>query len=71
MLPRDFCYWLQGFFELSQSTEPLSGQQVQIIKNHLEMVFAHTIDPTFGDKNAQEMLNKIHNTKPGDIVARC
>lgn len=71
MLPRDFCYWLQGFFELSQSDGPLSGQQVAIIKSHLSMVFTNSIDLTFGDKDAQEMLNKLHNTKPGEIVARC
>lgn len=34
----EFCYWLQGFFELSGSTE-LTPTQVQIIRDHLALVF--------------------------------
>ncbi len=34
----EFCYWLQGFFELY---EPLSlnSEHCRLIKNHLDMVF--------------------------------
>lgn len=38
MNPRDFCYWLQGFFEISKSNQ-LSDTQVEEIKNHLQLVF--------------------------------
>lgn len=38
MEPRDFVYWLQGFFEISESTD-LTPKQVQIIKDHLALVF--------------------------------
>lgn len=38
MNPRDFCYWLQGFFEISKSNQ-LSDIQVEEIKNHLQLVF--------------------------------
>lgn len=34
----EFCYWLQGFFEL-QSPVTLSPEQVFIIKEHLNLVF--------------------------------
>jgi hypothetical protein len=33
-----FVYWLNGFFELSEAKE-LSEKQVQIIKDHLKLVF--------------------------------
>lgn len=37
MSPENFCFWLQGYFELGG--ENLSPQQVQIIKDHLALVF--------------------------------
>lgn len=62
----DFCYWLQGFFELasqSGSQEPitLSRQQVEVIRRHLNLVFAHDIDPKAGPPEYQAMLQQIHN----------
>ncbi len=46
MQSRDFCYWLQGFFELTDvKTLEASEKQTQMIKNHLNMVFAHEITP--------------------------
>lgn len=38
MNPRDFCYWLQGFFEIGGAGE-LSAEQVSVIKEHLQLVF--------------------------------
>lgn len=38
MTPENFCYWLQGFFEL-ENPAALSVQQVQQIKDHLQLVF--------------------------------
>lgn len=38
MTPENFVYWLQGFFELTESKN-LSESQVQVIKNHLALVF--------------------------------
>lgn len=63
MTSRDFCYWLQGFFELSPAVGELSQQQVEQIRNHLHMVFAHEIDPSFGDKLKQQLLSEIHDAK--------
>jgi len=70
MTSRDFCYWLQGFFEIEdESNQPekvsLNPKQVEMIKRHLSLVFKHEIDPSFG-KN-QKGLNAIHN-KP---LVRC
>jgi hypothetical protein len=38
MSPSDFAYWLTGYFEISDSNN-LSPQQVQIIRDHLALVF--------------------------------
>lgn len=37
----DFCYWLQGFFEISKDSElkNLDENQVKTIKDHLGLVF--------------------------------
>jgi hypothetical protein len=38
---RDFCFWLQGFFELSDHVDRITHEQARVIKRHLDMVFAH------------------------------
>jgi hypothetical protein len=70
MTSRDFCYWLQGFFELStasgENTMLLTEDRIELIKNHLAMVFVHEIDPSFGEDNTK--LNKIHHTGKSNII---
>lgn len=62
MTSRDFCYWLQGFFEIDNDPGLTLGvSQVQSIKKHLALVFAHEIDPSQGDEAHQAILNEIHN----------
>lgn len=71
MKSRDFCYWLQGYFEIIQGREgsanqrpdDLSGGQVKVIKDHLAMVFIHEIDPSFPPEQ-QEALDGAH--KPSE-----
>lgn len=65
MKARDFCYWLQGYFELS-TTVDIKPQQLTTIKNHLNMVFIHEIDPSFPD-NQQNQLNEAHS----GAIMRC
>jgi hypothetical protein len=38
MTPENFCYWLQGFVEIGEPVT-LSKQQLQILKDHLKLVF--------------------------------
>jgi hypothetical protein len=59
MTSRDFCYWLQGYFEINGVEEIKTGQ-AQIIQKHLSLVFIHEIDPSFGDDN--DHLNEVHNS---------
>ena len=67
----EFCYWLQGLFELGKPTE-LDAEQTRTIKAHLDMVFVHDIDKTYPE-GEQKKLNEIHSAvqKPGDFLARC
>ena len=59
MTSRDFAYWLQGYFELTESPT-LNEKQTQLVKAHLAMVFIHEIDPSFPE-DQQEPLNQAHN----------
>lgn len=64
MTSRDFCYWLQGYFEIAladgQHTVFLTPAQINTLKSHLAMVFRHEIDPSMGDQEHQTELNEIH-----------
>lgn len=63
MTSRDFCYWLQGFFEIAKPRD-LSAEDIDLIAKHLALVFKHEIDPSAGPKPHQDALNAIHgNTK--------
>lgn len=67
MTARDFCYWLQGYLEISgplPGESDLSKAQLEIVQRHLNLVFKHEIDPSFG--SFQDELNKIHTS--GDLV---
>jgi hypothetical protein len=68
MKSRDFCYWLQGFFEVQEAGRgerqlggrDLSNEQVLCIQRHLNMVFKHEIDPSNGTPEHNLDLSKIH-----------
>lgn len=69
MTSRDFCFWLQGFFEIAhcgpQPPEPYGGHvlnsaQVEIVKRHLALVFKHEIDPSMGPEPHQQALDAAH-----------
>jgi hypothetical protein len=68
MTARDFCYWLQGFLEITDAST-IDEKQLGMIRKHLNMVFAQDIDPTHGDKTKQDKLNQIHSSS--DIKYRC
>ncbi len=67
MTSEQFCFWLQGFYELAEPTE-LSGYQVDLIKKHLDMVFLHEITPSYGKDAAP--LEAVHDApKPTPSLA--
>ncbi len=62
MKSTEFCYWLQGLFELATPTQ-LNPEQTDLIKRHLDMVFLHEIDKSYPE-GEQEALNDLHSGKP-------
>lgn len=62
MTSRDFVYWLQGFFEISghghgpRDEMSLTVDQVVMIRNHLNLVFKHEIDPSIDGGDPQKRL---------------
>ena len=74
MTSRDFCYWLQGFFEIHGGLT-LNAKQVAMVRKHLALVFKHEIDPSIdgGDAKKKDELNAIHHHHhegPGPMI-RC
>ncbi len=72
----DFCYWLQGYFEVANPSA-IPAEQTELIKNHLNLVFKHEIDPLRESETeaTKEELNATHNNwprkGPNDILMRC
>jgi len=68
MTSRDFCYWLQGYFEISPiNGVSLSKDQTDVVKRHLALVFKHEIDPSIPDPTGE--LQAIHNGPSKPILA--
>lgn len=66
MSSRDFCFWLQGFFEINGGATAISAVQAECIQKHLSLVFVHEIDPSFPVAE-QATLNEIHG-KPAPKI---
>lgn len=86
MKMQEFCYWLQGYFELLSDSDSASDDdlpvinnaQAKVIQQHLAMVFKHDIDPQYGDAQQQQELQNIHDGFPpqhigdgGDVLYKC
>lgn len=74
MTSRDFCYWLQGFLELSteggEGAFDITARQMLVIRKHLKMVFVHESDPSHGDSAHQAKLTEAHGTKLSDLMGQ-
>ena len=77
----EFCYWLQGYFEIhgDRKDNALNHEQVECVRAHLAMVFTHEIDPSY-PREQQEKLNQQHASPqspkiggqgPDGIIFRC
>lgn len=70
MTSRDFCYWIQGYFEIAEASKDpgevaLDATQVEVVKRHLALVFVHEIDPSAGPPDHQKVLDDIHHPASG------
>jgi hypothetical protein len=73
MTSRDFCYWLQGFFEIAGAAShdgALTTSQVCMIERHLKLVFKHEIDPSI-DKGKEELKKTLDFMHGGLGKVRC
>jgi len=60
---KNFCYRLSGMLSVKTlAGESLDEDTTQLVKSELSSLFAHVIDPTYGDKATQDKLNGLHNT---------
>ena len=64
MTSRDFAYWLQGFFEIT-GTNKIDEGQAEMIKNHLNLVFKHEIDPSLNEGKTKEEVKELHDIHDG------
>jgi len=62
MTPRDFAYWLQGYFEVSGNGE-FTEKQTAIMKEHLHLVFA------LAEQKAKEETKSIISGGSGGTTA--
>jgi hypothetical protein len=60
MTSREFCYWLQGYFEINKGAGALTQEQSEIIQKHLSLVFIHEIDNSYGNAEHTAKLNAAH-----------
>ncbi len=69
MTSRDFCYWLQGWFEINETIDHRAGatpETLAVIKNHLALVFAHEIDPQHAQTVPAQAAQAIHDHGTAD-----
>lgn len=74
MTSRDFCYWLQGFFEVAKPNT-MTAEQISMVQKHLSLVFVHEIDPSAGPPEHQAKLDAAHPISHGvgttNVKFRC
>ena len=65
----NFCYWLQGFFELTNSVN-LTEEQVKIVKEHLQLVFVKVTEEKIDEKTAKSDESTLNekNTKENTVI---
>ena len=63
MSPENFCYWLQGYFEIAESGEQLESldeDQIQVIQEHLALVLNKVTGPKdVGSDNIEPTQEEI------------
>jgi hypothetical protein len=62
MNEKEFCYWLKGYFEISNSKK-LNEEQVKILKDHLELVFTK-VTPDYSNISKINFTPGFRNLNP-------
>lgn len=66
MTTRDFCFWLQGYLEIS-GEKTIYKCQVSTIEKHLNLVLRPEINPDMGALKHQDELN--NSDKKDSVLA--
>lgn len=76
MTSEQFCYWLQGFFELKKTIDHREGatpETMQMIEDHLQIVFMK-VTPSFptkvGDSVGPLFADPARQLTPLEILQR-
>jgi hypothetical protein len=72
MTAAEFCFWLQGVFEVAD-VKALDERQTDLVRKHLALAFLHDIDQR-PSVEEQAKLNKVHTgrpERPGEVLLRC
>jgi len=73
MNSRDFCYWLHGWFELNETFDHPNkiqlGPQLEMIKNHLDLVFENITSEKSGIKTSNPI--GFFNQEYGNCMMSC
>jgi len=70
MKPRDFCYFLQGFFELTDTSGGLTQKQIEVIKEKLDSCFEH-VNPDEDKTKTQSGSKPYPQASPFSHKMRC
>jgi len=56
----EFCYWLQGYFEIAGKDVTLSTDQAKIVQEHLKLVFDGDAELVFNDSEYKVVIPHSH-----------
>lgn len=65
MQTRDFCFWLQGIFEVGKVTT-MDAEQVALVRQHLDLVFQH--DPSITGVEHGPVMEDNGTAKPASVL---
>lgn len=65
MTPNQFCYWLQGWMELSDPKN-ITEEQFKEVKEHLDLVFYHETDSFVTESDYKEMDTWFNTIKKAE-----
>ncbi len=64
MTPEQFCYWLQGFAEITSASNVPTAEQWKIINDHLQTVFKK-VTPEYKPTSIEDALKRLEKDNDG------
>lgn len=70
MFSRDFVYWLQGWLEI-EDPKSIPEDKLDIIKNHLNLVFHFELEPPKKPKKENNRLRVTRRVDDRGVRMKC